>query len=80
MRIFFGKWGRRSRYYKRHGYSPCYAHHRFVATYLSILLPDNGHYFRNLFETRLPQQAVASFIGQGPAQWFSNFFEPWAPS
>ena len=55
---------------------PCYAHHRFVATYLSILLRDIGHYFRNLFETRLLQQAVASFVDQRPAQWFSNFYEP----
>jgi len=32
---------------------PCYVHHRFVATNLSILLRNNGLYFRNLFETRL---------------------------
>jgi len=32
---------------------PCYAHHRFVATYLSILLHNNDRYFRNLLETRL---------------------------
>jgi len=46
---------------------PRYAHHRFVANYLSILLLKIGRHFRNLFETRLPQQAAASFFGQGPA-------------
>ena len=56
------------------------AHHRFVATYFSILLRDNGHYFRKLFETHLLQQPVASFVGQSPAQWFSNFYELWAPT
>jgi len=32
---------------------PCYAHHRFVATYLSILLRNNCRYFGNLLKTRL---------------------------
>jgi len=34
-------------------FQPFYAHHRFVATYLSILLRNNGLYFRNPLETRL---------------------------
>jgi len=29
------------------------AHHRFVATYLSIVLRNNGRYFGNLLEMRL---------------------------
>jgi len=32
---------------------PWNAHHRFVATYISILLHYNGRYFWNLLETRL---------------------------
>ena len=54
---------------------PSCVHHSFVATYLSILLRNNGRYFRNLFET-----CLLSFVGQGPAQWFSNVHELWLPS
>jgi len=45
---------------------PWHAHHRFVATYLSILMRNNGRYIGNLLETRLLQQVAASFVGQGP--------------
>jgi len=34
-------------------FQQCNAHHRFVATYLSISLRNNGRYFGNLLETRL---------------------------
>jgi len=34
-------------------FQPSYAHHCFVANYLSISLRNNGRYFGNLFETRL---------------------------
>jgi len=34
----------------------CYAHHRFVATYLSILLRDNGHYFRIYSKSAYPSK------------------------
>ena len=54
---------RHSRYYSAM-VSPSYRHHRFVATYLSILLRNNGRYFGNLLETRLNP---ATFVGQGPA-------------
>jgi len=46
---------------------PRYVLHRFVATYISILLHNNGPYFGNLLETRLLYQAAVSFVGQGPA-------------
>jgi len=47
---------------------------------ISLLLRNSGRYFRNLSETRLLQQAAASFVGQGPAQWFWNVYEPCPPS
>jgi len=35
---------------------------QFVAIYLSILLRNNGRYFRILVETRLLEQAAASVV------------------
>jgi len=52
---------------------PRYARHRFVATYISILLHNNGRYFGNLLEMRLLYQYRS--VVKVQALWLQLDFE-----